>query len=881
MLTNKKVNKIRQKIAVGLLFIIIMIMAAAFLFLSPSPALAQSSANNMLWGGYEGNVQQTTGLGTTDIRIVIAKIIRYLLGFLGIIAVLLIMYAGWLWMSSGGNEEKVARAKKTLINAVIGLVIIIASFGIVTFILNRLLGAATGMGGPGPGPGPGSPGLGVSALGNCTLESVYPEPNQREVPRNTAMIVTFKEEINPATVMDAGGNILTDGRIKIYKSIDEPADFITDVSVSATTDNKTFVFMPDNYLGSPSEYIWYTVYLSNDIEKADGHGVFDTCAIDYFQWEFEVSNKIDLTPPQVKENGVFPPPDNAQDTKSGAPAVQAVGSITVSSQPQVHAPATAGTPVSIGSSPAATVVIDTHCQENGTLTVTIATDGVTAQLTRSTTMLGSATFSNNSVTFSGVFTLTVPSGGYVAGNSWNIDVTAEIQADTLTVGSIIYTFVAGAPSGYQIQVNGTDGTANNINIALSTHPKVEVFPPYIPGPGSDTVGIRAQVAGATGNSIELATSNTTALSINPMSGGQDSEEIITINDKRDQPRNAVIQTNFNEAINPITVSGSAADVASYLRIVNAIASPVPTGGACTYDADCVSFSCDSGFCTGSNSYLEGTFMVANQYRTVEFISDNQCGINACGEPIYCLPENSHLRVELIAANLEGCVNCAAKTPFTDCIGGHCYNSATNENHPLSAIPLDGIADVALNSLDGDRSGDAEGPVGFYDENSSSGNGDNFQWSFYISDEIDLNPPVITSTNPIHSITDVSLSDPIEINFNKLMMANSLKTGSTEIFNGQEYTEHKLINFWNFANQPTGYWIAKDDIDNSSPLDGEPDYTQAEIRHSLLADSTSYRAQVGSGVRDIYQNCYKPSSSATCTGNPSCCGEVPTVGSSCP
>ncbi len=874
MLINKKVSKNREKLAVGLLIITIMVIAAAFLL--AVPVSAQSNANNMLWGGYEGNVQQTTGLGETDIRIVIARIIRYLLGFLGIITVLFVMYAGWLWMTSGGNEEKIARAKKTLINAAIGLIIIVTSFGIVTLILNRLLSASTGMGGPGPGPGPGSSGLGVSALGNCTLESVYPEPNQREVSRNTAIIVTFKEEVNPVTVMDGGGNILTDGRIKIYKSIEDPMNFITDVSVSATTDNKTFVFMPNNYLGSPSEYIWYTVYLSNDIEKADGHGVFDTCAVDYFQWEFEVSNKVDLTSPQVKENGVFPPPDNAQDTITGAPAIQAAGSVTVNIQPQTHADATAGTPVPIGPSPAATVVIDTHCQESGILTVTVATDGITAQLSQGTTLLGSAAFSNDSVTFPGVFILTVPGGGYTVGNSWDINVTAEIQADTLKVGNIIYTFVSGAPNIYQIQRGSSiNNTAANIASALISHLEV------MASAAGNIVTITASVAGAAGNSIELSTNNPSALSINPMSGGQDGGEIITVNDKKDQPRNAIIQINFNEAINPTTVSGNAADVAGYIRIVNALPSPVPTGGACTYDADCVSFNCVGGFCAGSNTYLEGTFMVSNQYQTVEFISDNQCGINACGEPVYCLPENSHLRVELIAANLEGCVNCAAKTPFTDCIGGHCYNSATSENHPLSAIPLDGIADVALNSLDGDRSGDAEGPITFYDENNTFGNGDNYQWSFYISDKIDLNPPIITSTNPINSLTDVSLSDSIEINFSKLMMASSLRTGSTEIFNGQTYTEHKLINFWNFANQPTGYWIAKDDIDNSLPLDGEPDYTQAEIRHSLLADSTSYRAQAGSGVRDIYQNCYKPSSSATCIGSPSCCGEVPIAGSSCP
>ena len=82
---------------------------------------------------------QSTGLGSQDIRIVIANIIRIILGFLGIIFVALIIYAGWLWMSSQGNEEKVSKAKDILKNAVIGLVIILSAFAIASFILNRLI----------------------------------------------------------------------------------------------------------------------------------------------------------------------------------------------------------------------------------------------------------------------------------------------------------------------------------------------------------------------------------------------------------------------------------------------------------------------------------------------------------------------------------------------------------------------------------------------------------------------------------------------------------------------------------------------------------------------------------------------------------------------
>lgn len=87
-------------------------------------------------------------LGNRDPRIVVANVIRIILGFLGILAVGIIIYGGWMYMTSEGNAEKVETAKKILTSASIGLVIILASFGIASFIINRLLGA-TGVGGGG------------------------------------------------------------------------------------------------------------------------------------------------------------------------------------------------------------------------------------------------------------------------------------------------------------------------------------------------------------------------------------------------------------------------------------------------------------------------------------------------------------------------------------------------------------------------------------------------------------------------------------------------------------------------------------------------------------------------------------------------------------
>ncbi len=85
-----------------------------------------------------------TGLGTEDFRVTVMKIVRVALGFLGVLAIAIILYGGFVWMTSGGNPEKIDKAKKILVSAVIGLVIIFTSVMIASFIINRL-SEATGV----------------------------------------------------------------------------------------------------------------------------------------------------------------------------------------------------------------------------------------------------------------------------------------------------------------------------------------------------------------------------------------------------------------------------------------------------------------------------------------------------------------------------------------------------------------------------------------------------------------------------------------------------------------------------------------------------------------------------------------------------------------
>lgn len=68
-----------------------------------------------------------------DIRITVAKMINVALGFLGVIFIGLTVFAGFQYMTSGGNQEKTSQAVGLLKNAVIGLLIILAAWSITRY----------------------------------------------------------------------------------------------------------------------------------------------------------------------------------------------------------------------------------------------------------------------------------------------------------------------------------------------------------------------------------------------------------------------------------------------------------------------------------------------------------------------------------------------------------------------------------------------------------------------------------------------------------------------------------------------------------------------------------------------------------------------------
>jgi amino acid transporter len=87
---------------------------------------------------------EATGLSNQDVRFTVGRIINVALSLLGTITVVIILYAGFEWMTAGGSEDKVEQAKKRITYAVIGLAIIMSAYAISSFVVSNLYDASTG-----------------------------------------------------------------------------------------------------------------------------------------------------------------------------------------------------------------------------------------------------------------------------------------------------------------------------------------------------------------------------------------------------------------------------------------------------------------------------------------------------------------------------------------------------------------------------------------------------------------------------------------------------------------------------------------------------------------------------------------------------------------
>lgn len=96
-------------------------------------------------GGMTADIAGKAGYETSQDQYALSRtvggIIRAVLSVIGVIFLVLTVYAGVLWMTASGNEDKITKAKDILKSSVIGLIIVTAAYGITALVFNFIIGA--------------------------------------------------------------------------------------------------------------------------------------------------------------------------------------------------------------------------------------------------------------------------------------------------------------------------------------------------------------------------------------------------------------------------------------------------------------------------------------------------------------------------------------------------------------------------------------------------------------------------------------------------------------------------------------------------------------------------------------------------------------------
>lgn len=122
-----------KKVAMG-------VIAAALVLVPAAPsAFAATITPDTLGVNYGA----ATGLGSSDVRTTISTIINVFLGLLGIVALIIMIAAGVIWMTSQGDSGKTETARNMMAAGAVGLLIILAAYSITRFIVNTAVNGTT------------------------------------------------------------------------------------------------------------------------------------------------------------------------------------------------------------------------------------------------------------------------------------------------------------------------------------------------------------------------------------------------------------------------------------------------------------------------------------------------------------------------------------------------------------------------------------------------------------------------------------------------------------------------------------------------------------------------------------------------------------------
>ncbi len=143
-----KIKNICTKLILGLLLSLIIFYPLTSVHVKAQAANPGNTTNTTNPGNTTnttnpGNTTNTTNPGINPLKVddlttFVLQLMKWLLGTIGVVAVLFIMIGGFKMITAQGNEEAVGAAKKTITWAIIGLVVAILSFSMIAIVENLL-----------------------------------------------------------------------------------------------------------------------------------------------------------------------------------------------------------------------------------------------------------------------------------------------------------------------------------------------------------------------------------------------------------------------------------------------------------------------------------------------------------------------------------------------------------------------------------------------------------------------------------------------------------------------------------------------------------------------------------------------------------------------
>lgn len=119
--------------------ILIILTFGFFLALPLMTYAAEATTAQGLLQGVGKNAKYNTSGDDTTLAQTVGNIISASLGILGVLFLAFTVFAGYMYLTAGGDEEQVKNAIKYMRNAIIGLIIVMASFGITKWVVNAII----------------------------------------------------------------------------------------------------------------------------------------------------------------------------------------------------------------------------------------------------------------------------------------------------------------------------------------------------------------------------------------------------------------------------------------------------------------------------------------------------------------------------------------------------------------------------------------------------------------------------------------------------------------------------------------------------------------------------------------------------------------------